>query len=65
LAVVDRKALELEIVDDGCGLPEDYNAGVGLISIRERTTELGGEYRIEPRVGGGTRLWIHLPITEG
>ncbi len=34
LAVSDR--VELEIVDDGCGLPPEIEAGVGLVSLRER-----------------------------
>lgn len=65
LAIIDNSALEIEVVDDGCGLPDGYNPGVGLKSIRERTAELGGAYRIEPRAGGGTRLWVRLPILEG
>jgi signal transduction histidine kinase len=35
-------ALEMEITDDGVGLPEDRHAGVGLTSMRERAVELGG-----------------------
>jgi signal transduction histidine kinase len=65
LTMIDRRALEIEIVDDGCGLPDGYNPGVGLKSIRERTTELGGVYKIERKAGGGTRLWVRLPILEG
>jgi signal transduction histidine kinase len=65
LTIIDNSALEIEIVDDGCGLPDGYNPGVGLKSIRERTAELGGAYRIELRAGGGTRLWVRLPILEG
>ena len=34
--------LEIEVVDDGQGLREGYQAGVGLLSMRERATELGG-----------------------
>lgn len=65
LTIIDNSALEIEVVDDGCGLPDGYNPGVGLKSIRERTAEVGGEYKIEPRAGGGTRLWVRLPISEG
>ena len=34
--------LVLEIEDDGLGIAEDRTPGVGLISMRERATELGG-----------------------
>ena len=38
-------------------------AGVGLSSIRERATELGGTWIIERGTTGGTRLaaWLPLP----
>ena len=39
---VDRDALELEVRDDGDGLPDTLHAGVGLTSMRERAAELGG-----------------------
>jgi signal transduction histidine kinase len=57
-------ALELTIIDDGAGLPPDYQAGVGLRSMRERAEELGGEVRVEPQPRGGTRVWARLPIPE-
>lgn len=52
----------LEISDDGVGLPEKYPAGVGLLSMRERATELGGHCTIARRPEGGTRLIATLPI---
>ncbi|GAC1554380.1 MAG: hypothetical protein NVS2B7_30330 [Herpetosiphon sp.] len=52
----------LEITDDGVGLPPDVCAGVGLASMRERAAELGGDYRIEPMLGGGTRVCARLPL---
>ena len=55
-------ALCLEITDDGDGLPADFHAGVGLTSMRERATELGGELEIEPGTMHGTRVWARLPL---
>ena len=55
-------ALDLEITDDGVGLPEDRHAGVGLTSMRERAVELGGTCVIEPMPGGGTRVLARLPL---
>lgn len=55
--------LELEITDDGIGLPEDRRAGVGLSSMRERAAELGGTCVVEPAgLTGGTRLLARLPL---
>jgi len=52
----------LEITDDGDGMPTDKHAGVGLTSMRERAAELGGEFKIEPGIGHGTRVWARLPL---
>lgn len=54
--------LDVEIDDDGRGLPPDARFGVGFDSMRERAEELGGRFTVEPRVGGGTRVRASLPI---
>ncbi len=54
--------LELEITDDGIGLPEDRRAGVGLSSMRERAAELGGTCEIGPSPTSGTRVLTRLPL---
>ena len=56
---VDRAAvaLELEISDDGEGLPEERVAGVGLSSMRERAEELGGTLTIAPGRGTARGCW--------
>jgi signal transduction histidine kinase len=60
------RALVLIVEDDGCGLPPDLRAGVGLVSMRERASELGGRCAIEPGPAGGTRVqaWLPLPMTQ-
>lgn len=55
-------ALEVEIVDDGRGLPAEPAGGVGLRSMRERAAELGGSCRIEPAASGGTAVRASLPV---
>ncbi len=55
-------ALSVEIRDDGCGLPVDRRAGVGLASMRERAAELGGTCSIESVPTGGTRVMAILPL---
>jgi signal transduction histidine kinase len=56
--------LSLEITDDGSGLPDDMRFGVGITSMRERTSELGGTFKIESIPGGGTRVHVWMPISE-
>lgn len=63
LAVGDR--LRLEIRDDGCGLPEHPDAGVGLVSMRERAVELGGRFAIAAGRDGGTVVRVELPLAAG
>ncbi len=55
-------ALCLEISDDGVGLPDPFQAGVGMASMRERAAELGGSWAIERRAAGGTRVAARLPL---
>lgn len=54
--------LEIEIVDDGAGLPEERQVGVGLTSMKERAAELGGSCVVDTAPEGGTRVRAHLPL---
>src|ERR687898_418428 len=55
LACADGRALTIEVTDDGVGLPETPEGGVGLSSMRERAAELGGECEIVRSRPSGTR----------
>jgi signal transduction histidine kinase len=61
LRVVDAD-LVVTIADDGTGMPARYRPGMGLTSIRERASELGGHARISPAPGRGTLVTVRLPI---
>ncbi|WP_344808246.1 sensor histidine kinase [Microlunatus ginsengisoli] len=55
-------SLVVQVSDDGRGVPKASNiAGVGMVSMRERATELGGEY-ITETLTPGTRIRAQLPI---
>jgi signal transduction histidine kinase len=54
--------LALTIADDGRGLPEHHLTGIGLTSMRERATELGGTFAITRAANGGTLLAVRLPL---
>lgn len=56
--------LRLEIADDGIGLSENFRAGVGVTSMRERAEELGGTLHFEPNESHGTRVIATLPISQ-
>ncbi|MFT3886992.1 MAG: histidine kinase [Arachnia sp.] len=52
----------VDVVDDGAGIPAGVHAGVGVTSMRERATELGGSLYIESLATGGTVVRVQLPI---
>jgi signal transduction histidine kinase len=57
--------LHLEVCDDGHGLPQPFQAGVGIVSMRERAEELGGTCALLPRPQSGTALRVWLPLERG
>ncbi|MBA2894110.1 sensor histidine kinase [Nonomuraea soli] len=54
--------LRVRVDDDGAGLPSSAVPGVGLTSMLERATEVGGSCAVEPRPGGGTSVEARLPL---
>jgi signal transduction histidine kinase len=59
----NRQVLLVKISDDGIGLPEQFRAGIGLRSMRERAEELGGSLSIEPGIPRGTQITARLPLS--
>lgn len=53
--------LEVCVHDDGRGIPEGVPAGVGLLSLRERAEELGGQCTVTCPADGGTVVRASLP----
>ncbi len=54
----------LEIVDDGIGIPAQRSAGVGLSSMHERASELGGSCVVQSVPKGGTQVLVRLPLPK-
>lgn len=57
----DRDVVELEVSDDGRGLPGDLQEGFGLAGMRERAAASGGSLDVGPAPGGGTSVRVRLP----
>jgi signal transduction histidine kinase len=59
---LDGDCLLLEISDNGKGFAGTEHSGVGLSSMRERASELGGTCVIESLPAGGTQVSARLPV---
>lgn len=57
------QTMELEVLDDGRGIPAGLRHGrpghLGLVGMRERAIAIGGRLEVEPLPGGGTRIHLH------
>lgn len=56
--------LNVSVADNGVGPPARLRPGIGMTSIRERATELGGTARFTRAPGGGGLLAVSLPVRE-
>ena len=56
--------LRVQVDDDGVGIPSRLRGGLGLASMRERATELGGSARFGSAPGGGGRVTVRLPASD-
>ncbi len=53
-------ALQIDVQDNGIGLPQENHSGVGMFSMRERAAELGGTFAIHSSTSG-VHVTAHLP----
>jgi len=59
------ETVEMLINDNGCGFNLDQKpAGVGLRTMQERATMIGGSIKIESAPGDGTRIQVCAPIQK-
>jgi two-component system sensor histidine kinase UhpB len=55
----------LDVQDDGRGFdPRTRHDGLGLLGIRERVHQLGGQLSIDTHLGAGTRMSVLLPYDQ-
>ena len=67
-----RAFIQLTINDDGIGFNPDHHAarrkgkgGLGLLSMRERATYVGGDFKIKSVRGAGTKIEVLIPLPPG
>jgi signal transduction histidine kinase len=61
LSVEANGWVEIDVVDDGRGIPAGAPAGIGMTTMRERAVELGGTVTVATNPPHGTHLHVHLP----
>ncbi len=62
-----KPLLELEVADNGVGLPAEPNNGIGLKNVRNRLSQLYGdlsEFTIENNDLGGCTATVRIPIKK-
>ena len=64
ISIASDDGLRIRIEDDGVRLPAETRSGVGLQSMRERATEVGGQCVIENRTQGGVTVRLSLPLDK-
>jgi len=58
-----RDKARVEVADDGRGFdPASIRTGIGLSSMRERASEIGGALAVESASGQGTRVKAEFPL---
>jgi len=57
-----EKIVHVVISDDGVGMPDVINSGVGLAGMRSRLAELGGRLTIRPTLPSGTDVIASVPV---
>jgi signal transduction histidine kinase len=62
---IDAEVLQLDISDDGQGIPVGHHIGVGLHTMHERANELGGSCTITRGSFEGTTIQVRLPLAAG
>ena len=59
--------LQMEVVDNGCGIDPlaSPSGSMGILSMRQRASELDGSLELGPNVDCGTKLKLTVPLVGG
>jgi signal transduction histidine kinase len=55
--------LVIEVIDDGCGIPQDNQRRSGLANMQRRAAQVGGDCSIAAGPDGGTRVYWTAPLS--
>lgn len=65
LKLISRHRMQITICDNGQGFfPNHSKIGMGLMSLDDRITSLGGDWNISSSLGFGTTLTAYLPLKQ-
>lgn len=59
-----KQYLIFTIDDNGTGITDTLNEGIGLLNIKSRAENINGKFNIESTVGTGTSATIRIPLNE-
>jgi two-component sensor histidine kinase len=62
LLKISGSRLIIQIMDNGTGIPENISRGNGLANMRQRMTDLKGQFLIKTPETGGTCIIFELPL---
>jgi signal transduction histidine kinase len=62
LSISTGPTVEIDVVDDGIGVEDGVQRGVGWTAMRERATELGGSVQVTRHDPHGTHVHVRLPV---
>jgi PAS domain S-box-containing protein len=67
--VREKEFFTLGVEDDGVGFDKNgvmkiskRKGPLGLLIMRERAVQVDGEFSVESRIGGGTHLFVRIPV---
>jgi signal transduction histidine kinase len=55
--------LTVEVIDNGCGIPQVNQRRSGLANMARRAAEVGGDCSVSAAAGGGTRVYWAAPLS--
>jgi signal transduction histidine kinase len=60
----DETDLHMEVADNGCGIAPlvSPSGSMGILSMRQRASELGGSLEFDPDVDRGIKLVLIVPL---